>query len=214
MTTSAQHRARPRVEGEREVEIFDVTTRLLIESGYDNLTLDSVATAARASKATLYRRWSGKAELVIDALAHAKDFTHIAHSDSGSLREDLLAATNDQGGLTDQQPMAIFCAVLPALHRDPELFRAFHGRFIEPRMTTAVSAFERSRERGEIDSGADLRMLAQILPAICVHQLFVLGETVTRQRVEQIIDEVVLPACASTLSPPSGHPESHAKPQN
>ena len=50
MTTPAQHRTRPRVEGEREVEIFDVTTRLLIESGYDNLTLDSVATAARASK--------------------------------------------------------------------------------------------------------------------------------------------------------------------
>jgi AcrR family transcriptional regulator len=200
VTTSARQRTRPRVEGDREVEIFDVTTRLLIESGYDKLTLDAVATAAKASKATLYRRWSGKAELVIDALAHAKNFTHVAHSDSGSLRGDLLAAACDQGGLTDEMPMAVLGAVLPALHRDPELFRAFQERLIGPRMTAATEAFERARERGEIDRGADLPMLAQILPAICTHQLFVLGEPVTRQRIEQIIDDVVLPACALTHS--------------
>jgi AcrR family transcriptional regulator len=200
VTTSTQPRTRPRVEGEREVEIFDVTTRLLIDSGYDKLTLDAVATAAKASKATLYRRWSGKAELVIDALAHAKNFAHVAPSDSGSLRGDLLAAACDQGGLTDEMPMAVLGAVLPALHRDPELFRAFHERLIEPRMTAATEAFERARARGEIGSGTDLRLLAQILPAICAHQLFVLGETVTRQRIEQIIDDVVLPACAFTLT--------------
>lgn len=182
------------------MEIFDATTRLLIESGYDKLTLDSVATAAKASKATLYRRWSGKAELVIDALAHAKHFTHVSHSDSGSLREDLLVAACDLGGLTDEMPMAILGAVVPALHRDPELFRAFHTRLIEPKMAAAIGAFERARDRGEIDSGADLRMLAQILPALCIHQLFVLGEPVTRPRIEQIIDDVVLPACASTLN--------------
>jgi len=199
-TSSAPQRSRPRVEGEREVEIFDATTRLLIETGYDKLTLDSVAAAAKASKATLYRRWSGKAELVIDALAHAKDFTHLSHTDSGSLREDLLAAACEQGGLTDEMPMAVLGAVLPALHRDPELFRAFRERLIEPKMAAAIGAFERASERGEVAPGTNLRLLAQILPALCVHQLFVLGEPVTRELIEQILDGVVLPACAASLA--------------
>ena len=50
---------RPRVAGEREEEILDATVRLLVDVGYDKLTLDAVAAEARASKATLYRRWSG-----------------------------------------------------------------------------------------------------------------------------------------------------------
>ena len=63
---------RPRVEGEREDEILDATLELLIEVGYDRLTMDSVAKRSRASKATLYRRWETKASLAIDALLRAK----------------------------------------------------------------------------------------------------------------------------------------------
>jgi AcrR family transcriptional regulator len=50
-------RTRPRVEGEREDEILDACVELLLEAGYDRLTMDAVAKKARASKATLYRRW-------------------------------------------------------------------------------------------------------------------------------------------------------------
>ena len=53
---------RPRVEGDREDEILDATLTLLFEVGYDRLTIDAVARRARASKATLYRRWDTKAE--------------------------------------------------------------------------------------------------------------------------------------------------------
>ena len=59
--------ARPRIEGERESEILDATIAMLLDSGYDRLTMDAVAGRARASKATLYRRWESKASLVVDA---------------------------------------------------------------------------------------------------------------------------------------------------
>ena len=52
---------RPRVEGERELEILEATLEVLGDVGYDRLTMDAVATRAKASKATLYRRWNGKA---------------------------------------------------------------------------------------------------------------------------------------------------------
>ena len=66
--THASEGTRPRVEGDREQEIFDATLQVLEEVGSDRLTMDAVASAARASKATLYRRWNGKVALVIDAL--------------------------------------------------------------------------------------------------------------------------------------------------
>ena len=63
---------RPRVEGDREREVLDAALEVLAEVGYDRLTMDAVAQRAKASKATLYRRWNSKATLVVDALASQK----------------------------------------------------------------------------------------------------------------------------------------------
>ena len=91
---------RPRVEGDREQEILGATLEILVEAGYDRLTMDAVATRARASKATLYRRWNGKATLVIDALMSQKA-PLVAPVDTGSLRGDLLAMFTD--GVTESR---------------------------------------------------------------------------------------------------------------
>ena len=64
--------SRPRVEGVREAEILEATLQVLVDVGYDRLTMDAVALRARASKATLYRRWNSKLRLVIDALLTTK----------------------------------------------------------------------------------------------------------------------------------------------
>ena len=71
-SAGADASARPRIEGDRELEILDATLTVLAEVGYDRLTMDAVAAAAKASKATLYRRWNGKVQLVIDALIAQK----------------------------------------------------------------------------------------------------------------------------------------------
>ena len=92
---------RPRVEGVREAEILAATMEVLADVGYDRLTMDAVAQRAKASKATLYRRWNGKVSLVIDALHH-----HHQHDsppvivDTGSLRGDLIESFCGHGGLT------------------------------------------------------------------------------------------------------------------
>jgi len=79
---------RPRIEGDREQEILDAALEVLADVGYDRLTMDAVAQAAKASKATLYRRWNSKATLVVEALAHTKGVPHLP--DTGNLRTDLL----------------------------------------------------------------------------------------------------------------------------
>ena len=95
------HGSRPRVEGEREAEILDATLQVLVDVGYDRLTMDAVAAARRASKATLYRRWNAKVSLVIDALLATKEAPVVP--DTGSLRGDLRAMFCGIGGLTDAE---------------------------------------------------------------------------------------------------------------
>ncbi len=91
--------SRPRVEGDREQEILDATLEVLGDVGYDRLTMDAVATRAKASKATLYRRWNGKVSLVIDALLSVKSTPE--QPDTGNLRDDLIQSFCGLGGLTD-----------------------------------------------------------------------------------------------------------------
>src|SRR6201991_2148874 len=74
----------------RECELLAVTLELLQEHDYDRLTLDAVATTARASKATLYRRWPTKAELVLAAFVEGTRQVAV-DPDTGTLRGDLLA---------------------------------------------------------------------------------------------------------------------------
>src|SRR5512141_1472504 len=100
MMRKKQAGVRPRVEGERESEILDAALDLLAQVGYDRMTMDAVASHARASKATLYRRWSSKSSLVVDAILRTKEALQTPEVDTGSLREDLLQMACGHGGLT------------------------------------------------------------------------------------------------------------------
>ncbi|GAA4344659.1 TetR/AcrR family transcriptional regulator [Angustibacter luteus] len=195
MTSATDERARPRIEGEREEQIFAATLSLLSDVGYDRLTMDAVASAARASKATLYRRWSTKADLVVDAVSRAACMPSPDAVDTGSLRGDLLAMSCGVGGLTDTVPLAVMSSLVTALHREPELKDAFHRRFLAPRLQLTQELFERAAARGELAEGADPELLAQVLPAVAIHRTFIFGEAPKDGFVERVIDEIVLPAC-------------------
>ena len=164
---AAEAQTRPRVEGEREQEILDATIDILAEVGYDRLTMDAVAARAKASKATLYRRWNGKAQLVIDALISQKEPMTIP--DTGTLRGDLLGAFCGMGGLTDGRQIAILGSVITAMARDAEFAEAFRRDFIGPKKAMSTEMFRRAQERGEIQRRprprADRRRTAGHRPA-------------------------------------------------
>jgi AcrR family transcriptional regulator len=186
---------RPRIEGEREVAIFDATMRMLATSGYDRLTMDAVAADAKASKATLYRRWQTKADLVVAALVWLKSCMPHDIPDTGSLRGDLVAMACTDGGLTDKMPLAVFGALITAMQRDGALAKAFQERFMGPIEQRSRTVFERAQARGEIAPGADLALLGHVLPAVAIHYALTRNRPVQAPFIEQIIDQVVLPAC-------------------
>src|SRR5690348_13081186 len=149
----ATTQVRPRVEGEREDEILDATVELLIEAGYDRLTMDAVAKRARASKATLYRRWETKASLVVEALIRAKQSPQIGDHDTGSLRGDLLSTFCGHEGINETATQ-VMGSVITALSTDPDFAEQFRISFIAPKVAITQAIYARAQERGEI--GADL----------------------------------------------------------
>ncbi len=187
-------RQRPRVEGGREEEILDATVAVVAELGYDRLTMDAVATAAKASKATLYRRWSTKAELVVDAISRAKGCPMPEDVDTGSLRGDLISMSCGDGGFTDEMPMSVIAGLITALHRDADLQKAFRERFLAPRLQLTHQVFARAVERGEIAPDVDVELLSTTLPAVIVHHAYVLGIGPTDDLILRVIDNVILPA--------------------
>lgn len=188
------HTPRPRIEGDRESEILDATIELLAGSGYDRLTMDAVATAAKASKATLYRRWDSKAELVIDALTRAKGCPQLEPIDTGSLRGDLLGMACNDGGINDHRLLGVMASVITALHRDQEFADLFHERFLAVKIAQSREIYERAQRRGEIAPDVDLDLLTPTLAAIILHRAFVLRLPVDDATVTRIIDEIVIPA--------------------
>src|SRR5215510_9069973 len=149
---------RPRIEGDREQEILDAALEVLADVGYDRLTMDAVAQRAKASKATLYRRWSSKATLVVDALATQKATPPVP--DSGDLRTDLLVAFCGMGGLTDHGTTSTFGAVMTALSTDQEFAREFRTRVLQPKSQVSRTLFQRAADRGEIRDDIDLDLVA------------------------------------------------------
>ena len=149
MMAKIAHVQRPRVEGEREDEILDATVELLLEVGYDRLTMDAVAREARASKATLYRRWESKASLVVEALARGKSAPHVDEHDTGTLRGDLLATFCGHEGLSGAAT-GILGAVVTAVSTDPEFAERFRVEFVAPKLAVSKAIYQRAQERGEI----------------------------------------------------------------
>lgn len=202
---------RPRVEGEREDEVLEATLALLREVGYDRLTMDGVARRARASKATLYRRWQDKAHLVLDAMVRATDAPSFEDRDTGSLRGDLLATfcgAADRGltGATD-----LLGSVVTALASDPEFAELFRQSFIAPKLAVTRAIYARAIDRGEISPDVDVEVIAPALGGILLHRSFVLGLPPDTATVERVLDHVILPAAGIAVGvppTPSPHRES------
>jgi AcrR family transcriptional regulator len=185
---------RPRVEGAREDEILDATLQLLLEVGYDRLTMDAVARRSKASKATLYRRWESKPSLVVDAMVRAKQAPTVEQHDTGTLRGDLVSTFCGDHGLGSGSATGLLGSVVTALASDPEFAKLWREAVVAPKAAVSRGVYARAIERGEIRPDIDIDIIAPALAGILLHRSFVLGLVPDDAAVERVIDHVILPA--------------------
>ena len=177
----------------REDAIVRATLELLAESGYDQLTIDAVAARARCSKATIYRRWPGKAALVMTAVRrHAGQ--PAAAPDTGSVRSDLLAALEAMRSSLSGQDAALILGLLMAMHRDPELAGVVREQVLDVKREVFGAVIGRAAARGDVPAATDAALLAEISSAVLFSRLLVTGEPLDDAFTQHLVDAVLLPA--------------------
>jgi len=199
----AQHAPRPgrRRDHTRDPEILDAALQVLAETGYDGMTIDMVAARAKAGKATLYRRWPSKAELVIDAVACMKkgDLDQENLPDTGTLRGDLIAMIKPHTIEEGERKLQIMAGLMSMLSRDPDLTQAVNAAIVEPRAAVNRILMRRAVHRGEISPDHDIETLSLVTPSMAAYRVLVLKKPVDRPFLISMIDGVLLPALG--LSP-------------
>jgi AcrR family transcriptional regulator len=176
----------------REAELLAVTLELLQQHGYDRLTLDAVAATARASKATVYRRWPTKAELVLAAFIEGIGQVAIP-PETGTLRGDLLRL----GELVREQARvhaSTIRAVLVEVSRNAALNDVLEHQFVGQRKALVEHILHEAVDRGEIDAAAITEDLWDVLPGYLIFRSILSGRSPTRHTVQALVDEVIIPS--------------------
>ncbi len=174
--------------------MLGATIALLADHGYDKLTFDALARAARTSKATIYRHWASKLDLVVEALRD--QVARRGEVDTGSLRGDLLATVLDPDGLFQGSTFKAFNATFTALLWDPDAAGGFVRTFLDD--DPKISAiWDHAAERGEIPPHADRDLLSAALFYGLLHLVVLRGAPMDTTTVTRVLDTVVLPAAAT-----------------
>ena len=196
--TEEPQRGRPR-DPSRDEAIIDAAIDVLVRDGYDRLSMEGVAAAAGVGKATVYRRWSSKAELVIDAMAALKPV--IDSIDTGTLEGDIELVIAASCSPHSQRLFQVMVSICSALPREPELLAAFRTRFTEPRIARMTDILERARSRGELGPDVDVAMAASLVPSLMLQRALMTGQPAGRGYAEQIVGSVLLPVLGRPARP-------------
>ncbi|WP_256106070.1 TetR/AcrR family transcriptional regulator [Streptomyces sp. ODS05-4] len=186
--------ARGRLTPEREAELYEAVLDLLREVGYDALTMDAVAARTRSSKATLYRQWGSKPELVAHALRNDKP-VDIAAIDTGSLRGDLMELLARTDECQIEKDSALMRGLVHAVHDHPDLLQALRELLVEPEVSGLGEVLARAVRRGEVaaDNPA-LRLVPHMVLGPFIVRPLIDAQDVDRAFLTEYVDAVVLPA--------------------
>lgn len=185
---------RPR-SAETDEAILAAARRLLAERGWDGMTLGDVAAHAGVAKTTLYRRWSGKAEVVVDAMAQL--FDTLQPVDAGSVRADAEATIRDLIALLAMpETQAAVLALAAHAVRDPKLRDSVREKIVERSRRLVREGAVRAERRGEQNAKmSDPDLLFDIIAGTIVHRMLIAGEPVDEEYLQRFLD-VLLPGTA------------------
>ncbi|MFI1284464.1 MULTISPECIES: TetR/AcrR family transcriptional regulator [unclassified Streptomyces] len=192
--TEAMAARRSRITPERQAELHEAVLDLLRDVGYEALTMDAVAARTKSSKATLYRQWGSKPELVAKALRCTQPVS-LREIDTGSLRGDFARMVE----LSDDAQMAKDTALLRglahAVHESPELHKALRDLLVDPEITGLQVMLQRAVDRGEITPGCPaLDFVPHMLIGAFIALPLIEDRSVDRAFLGDFIDAVVFPA--------------------
>jgi len=211
---SAAPRGRPR-DPRKEEAILHATLELLSERGYDDLTMERVAARAGTSKATVYRRWTSKRDLVAAAVRVQQGEPEPV-VDTGSLRGDLLALCRRLVGMLERSQGGVVVALLTGAAQDPRLGELLESTAGHTGARLPVEVVERAVARGELPDGARPYVFDEVAGSVLVMRALT-GAPVLTAHLEHLVDTVLVPALhrsAQTPEPPTPALFAGAQPED
>jgi AcrR family transcriptional regulator len=165
---------------------------VLADVGYRALTMDAVAATAKAGKATIYRRWDSKLDLVIDSCNQLVNEI-VPEPDTGSLagdlREFLLAFATFLSGPAGKAAQAL----VGEIPHEPELAEAFRKSFLRSQRDVLRAVLERAAARGEVTEEAPKGMAVELAGAALTYRLMLTGDPLDATFVDKLVDQVLVP---------------------
>ncbi|RKT52919.1 TetR/AcrR family transcriptional regulator [Saccharothrix australiensis] len=184
-------RGRPR-DASRDDALRQAALEVMAEVGYRALTMDAVAARARAGKATIYRRWESKLDLVIDTCAHLAA-ENLAEPDTGSLAGDLREFLSSFAAFLSGPIGKAAQALVGELPHEPELASAFRESFLIAQRDVLRRILERADERGELRVDAPRGMAVELAGAALIYRLMLTGDPLDLPFVDRVVEQVLLP---------------------
>jgi AcrR family transcriptional regulator len=157
-----------------DASIVRATLELLLDDGYRALTMEQVRARAGVGKATLYRRYGSKQELVAEAIRHLNQ--PIDMPDTGAVREDILAVARSVMAGAERVQFASFVPrLLAEAAGDREMHAIFYENLVAPRRAVMGDVLRRGVERGELRADLDVELAIDIITGPWVYRLLISG---------------------------------------
>ncbi len=195
MTTSEMPRpsrgGRPR-DPSRDGVIRAAILRLLAEVGYGALTMDAVASEAGVGKATIYRRWRTKQDLVVDTISDLNR-AEAAPPDTGSLEGDLRQMLRSLVTVITGPTGAATLSLLSTVPHQPALAEAFRNGPLAVWRQSFEEIWSRAEQRGEVQPDVAGSVVAETTSALLVQRWLLTGRPIDEAYADEVLDTVVLP---------------------
>jgi AcrR family transcriptional regulator len=177
-------------DSSRDTAILSATLAVLADVGYERMTTDLVAAEAGVSKATMYRRWPSKAELVVDAVESLRS-EPLDAVDTGSLTTDLVALLDKAANAPARRKFEVMMGLLSVLPHDADLAGAVQRQIVQPRTSAIREAIMREQARGGIAKDRDIDLLADVVMATITYRTIITHEPVDTTFLTALVEKVL-----------------------
>jgi AcrR family transcriptional regulator len=189
---------RPR-DPSRDGVIRAAILRLLADVGYGALTMDAVAAEAGVGKATIYRRWRTKQDLVVDTISDLNR-AEATPPNTGSLEGDLRQMLRQMVGVINGPTGAATLSLLSTVPHQPALAAAFRNGPLAVWRHSFEQIWARAEERRDVPAGMAGSVFGEATTALLVQRWLLTGEPVDEAYADEVLDTVIMPLVRTTAT--------------
>lgn len=177
---------RPRSEKTKQA-ILSAAYDLLLESGFGSVTIEKIAERAGVSKATIYKWWTNKAAVVMDAFFDAA-VVRLSIPDTGSTINDMVIQLNNLAKFLMSKEGKVINGIIAEGQYDQKLAEAYRIIYFKPRRLDSRYILERGISRGELKDDLDIELVMDLIFGPLFYRLLITGDIVDEAFIKNLIN--------------------------